>query len=250
MEIIVSGWSATCASVVFVGWAATTRAMQEGGREIRPAAELLREYDSVRYPSFSDGSDPESVAKFEREIRDAATRQQRLALELAESHPDHERTDDVLGSRWTLLCTVNRDGGRVLQETEEWVRRLPRPEIAKAAAGARSIAAITIPELEFSRRREVVLAALETAPDSVQVGVVLTELAWRFTADPVAQVELAALAREHFAGDDDVSHGLVLVERLAARVGSRSSSSSPAARPIARTAPRSRSAKGAVGPVS
>ncbi|MBM4016171.1 MAG: hypothetical protein FJ293_14575 [Planctomycetes bacterium] len=192
---------------------------QEGTAEPRPAATILREFDSVRYPGMSDGADAESVAKFEREISEAATRQQVLALELATVHPGHERVADVMGSRWILFCTVNGDGEQVLRETDEWVRRLARPDVAIAAAGARALAAITVPDFEFAKRCALAEAALATAPDSVQVAVALTDLAWKFTADPQAQRELAALVREHFAGNDDVLHGLQLVERLGARVG-------------------------------
>ncbi len=193
--------------------------VQEGAAASRSAAAILRKYDAVRYPSMSDGNDAESLARFERQVLDAATRQQALALELATGHPEHERVDDVLGSRWTLFCTVNADGERVLSETDEWTKQLPRTDVAVAAAGARALAAITIEGLDFARRRELAEAALAVAPSATQVGVALTELAWKFTADPAQQCELLALVQERFAQDEDVLHGLKLVERLVARVG-------------------------------
>ena len=45
----------------------------------RPAATILKEFDSVHYPSMSEGNDPEALAKFDRAIREAAERQQALA---------------------------------------------------------------------------------------------------------------------------------------------------------------------------
>lgn len=184
----------------------------------RTAGEILRDFDSVHYPSFSDGSDPESVARFEQAIRDAAQRQQALALELATAHRAHARVAEVLRLRWTLFCTVQADGERVLRETDEWLARRPDLQLARAAAATRALAALTIPSLPFDERRAIVEASRAAAPEEKLVIETLLELALEHAPDPAVQRELAAEAAA-LPGTEPYRGEIRLVERLVAQVG-------------------------------
>jgi len=185
----------------------------------RPAAAIVRDYDAVRYPSMSEGSDAESIAKFDREIRAAAERQQALALELATSHRGHPRVAELMRQRWTLFTTVQKDGDAVLRETAEWLERKSDGELVAAAAAARALAAVTVAGLSFEQRRALVAESLAAAPDEPTLAFVMLELARDGTGDPAAQRALAATTRERFAGHEWVASELALVEKLGERVG-------------------------------
>ncbi len=158
--------------------------------QVRPAAQILREYDSVGYPSMSDGADPESVARFRKQIEDAAARQEELAVELLRSHPSHSRVPEVMTCRWTLLCTVSHDGRRVLEETAPCLsKKATSVALRKAASAARGRAALET-DLPFEERRRLVEDAIAAAPDDESVGVCLTGLARYHTADSKVQREL------------------------------------------------------------
>lgn len=204
---------ALLATAPFVPW------VNRGARDQRPVAVIVREFDAVHYPGMSEGSDPESLAKFEQEIRAAAERQQALALELATDHPEHARVAELLRTRWTLFSTVQADGEMVLRETDAWLARQPDAEIVKAAAATRALAAVTVPSFDFARRRAIVEAELARGAAETLVGDALMQLAFRFTADPALQQELATVARREFANDEYVADHLTMVEQLLARVG-------------------------------
>src|SRR5262249_35861771 len=107
----------------------------------RPASAIVADYDGVSYASMSDGSDPESPARFAKAIEDAAHRQEKCALELLEAHPGHARVPELMKMRWQLLVNVDHDFARVRRETERFVaddrgdaRLVPLAHVARAWA--------------------------------------------------------------------------------------------------------------------
>ena len=190
---------------------------------IRPAAAILRDYDTVTAPSMIESSDPVELARFDRAQLEAAEKRQALALELAASHPIHARVPELLRMRWTLFSTVQEDGERALRETERWLAARPAPAIVAAAAATRALAAITLESADFEQRRQLIAASEALAPKEVLVHDAWLELAWKHTADPAVQRERVERVRANFAADadddDDVTWNLRLVERLLARIG-------------------------------
>jgi hypothetical protein len=187
--------------------------------QARPAAEIVREWEEVSYPSMSEGSDPESIARFTKQIEEAAAKQEALALELLRSNPRHARVPELMTRRWTLLCTVSHDGRRVLEETGPYVgspdatsprrarnaKAAASGELRTAAAAARARAALEC-DLSFAEQRALIEQALAAAPGEESPGFCLTELLKYRTADPAVQRELLErfekeLADREWAGD-------------------------------------------------
>jgi hypothetical protein len=184
----------------------------------RPAAAILRDYDSVRYPSMSDGADPESIARFHAAIEGAAARQEALALELFESAPEHARAPELLRARWTLLCNVSRKGAEVFEETGPFVADGAPPELREAAIAERARAALAS-DLPFEGRRRHVEAALAADPGNESAVCCAAELAKYWTSDPVAQQELAGRVRELAPDSETARYDLPALERMLASIG-------------------------------
>jgi hypothetical protein len=172
--------------------------------QARPANEILREYDAVVYPSFSEGSDPASLARFQKQIEEAAAQQERLALELARAQPDHARVAELMLRRWTLLCTVAHDAKRVLDETVEPMKASASAALRTAASAARARAALCA-DLPFADRRRLIDASLAAAPADVSIAFCLIELARSHVADPRVQREIADRLERDFARSECVA---------------------------------------------
>ena len=184
----------------------------------RDAAAVLCDFDAVSYPSMSSGSDPEALAKFEAEIRAAAERQQALAQELLLLEPRHERTAEVMRTRWTLFCTVQKDAERVLEETAALDTGATK-ELRRAAAGVRALAAATVWRAAIAARVRIVREALEAAPGDDYVGTALVHLAMKETASIEQQREILAILETSFAANEAVAGDMKTIKRLNAAVG-------------------------------
>jgi hypothetical protein len=158
----------------------------------RPAAAILRDYDAVSYPSFSDGSDPESIARFRRAIDDASHHQEALALELLAAHPRHERVPELLRRRWQLLVNVDHDFARVHDETTRLVRAASDERLVPVARAVGAWACVDDERLPFERRRAEVEGALEVAPSDELVQSAYVDLARRHSCDVAFQRQAVA----------------------------------------------------------
>jgi hypothetical protein len=182
----------------------------------RSASVILADYDGVSYPSMSDGSDPESIARFSKAIEDAAHRQEACALELLESHPKHERVPELLKMRWQLLVNVDHDFTRVRRETERFVgddggdasgakRRDAR--LVPLAHVARAWACVEDESLPAATRVADLERAVRVAPEDFLARVALLDYAKTKCCDPAFQREVATRvakldAASHAEGDD------------------------------------------------
>jgi hypothetical protein len=191
---------------VVLGVVSATAAAQEASP--RSAAAILADYDGVSYPSMSDGSDPESIARFSKAIDDAAHRQEACALELFESHPKHERVPELLKMRWQLLVNVDHDFTRVRRETERFVaddggdaRLVPLAHVARAWA------CVEDESLPAATRVADLERAVQIAPEDFLARVALLDYARRKSCDPAFQRDVATRvakldAAPHAEGDD------------------------------------------------
>jgi len=200
-----------------LGVLAATAAAQETAP--RSAATILADYDGVSYPSMSEGSDPESIARFSKAIDDAAHRQEACALELLEAHPKHERVPELLKMRWQLLVNVDHDFTRVRRETEKLVaddggdaRLVPLAHVARAWACVEdeSLPAVTrVADLE---------RAVKVAPEDFLARVALLDYAKRKSCDPAFQRDVATRVAKLDAGShaegDDARKLLKLLDRI------------------------------------
>jgi hypothetical protein len=213
--------STSFASVVVA--VATTCLATLGDRE--PVA-ILRDFDAVSYPSFSDGSDPESIARFTKTIDEAAKRQEELALELLAAAPAHPRLAEVMERRWALLVNVGGETARVLEESEPFVaREAPAAsrstELRRVAFAARAHAAVEARDLEFARRRELVEAALAANPTDELAAESLLQLVTRCSADPALQREALARLVRDFGTSEALGRELTRFQRLLERIGTK-----------------------------
>jgi hypothetical protein len=159
----------------------------------RPAHAILRDFDSVVYPSFSEGSDPESLARFRKTIDDASHRQEALALELLKAAPNHARVPELLRRRWELLVNVDHDFGRVRQETTRLLaaREAHDARIVPLALALRAWACVDDESLPFATRAEDLERAIDAAPTEYMAQAALLEFAQRKCCDPEFQRKAA-----------------------------------------------------------
>lgn len=184
----------------------------------RPAAAILADFDGVVYPSMSEGSDPESLARFRKTIDDASHRQEVLAQELFESHHDHARVPELLRMRWQLLVNVDRDFQRVRKETASLAGDA---RLAPLAAALRAWACVDDESLPFATRVQDVEAALEQAPADFLPQAALLELARRKSCDAELQRKAAERIAALDAGDDGVGADARRLAKLVGKVGER-----------------------------
>ena len=179
----------------------------------RRASAILADYDGVSYPSMSEGSDPESVARFSKAIEDAAHRQEACALELFESHPGHARVPELLRMRWQLLVNVDHDGAAVRRETERFVGAATRGASSKderlvpLAHVLRAWACVEDESLPAATRVADLERAVEVAPEDFLARVALLDFAKKKCCDPKFQGDVAERVSRldpgpHAEGDD------------------------------------------------
>ncbi len=182
----------------------------------RPASAIVAEFDGVSYPSMSQGSDPESLARFSKAIEDAAHRQEACALELLQSHPGHARVPELLRMRWQLLVNVDRDYVKVRRETEPFVgddggganaTKKRDARLVPLAHVARAWACVEDDELPAETRVADLEAAVKIAPEDFLARAALLEFAQRKSCDPEFQRDvakrIAGLDASHGADGDD-----------------------------------------------
>lgn len=193
--------------------ALSTRAGSRDRTERRTAAAILAELDSVPYPSGVESDSSDELLAFEREVRECTRVQNRLALELHESHPDHPEVPRVLGARWYLSCTNLLDPASVLRETAAVLDGGATGELRRVALEERAFAAVRsegTPLLEVERAVGRALA-LEEGRRNARL---LWELASRRIPTPEGQRDvLLRLRRSYrsspFAGDAALHHRLL-----------------------------------------
>ena len=197
-------------------------AAQAQERPRRSAEAILADFDGVAYPSFSDGSDPESKARFAKAIDDAAHRQEALALELLETHPKHARVSELLRMRWQLLVNVDRDFARVRSETEHFVGEGTEggdKRLAPVAFALRAWACIDDESLPFATRQADVESALEHAPAEFLSQAALLELVQRKSCDVELQRKAAERLARMGAGDEEGGSDARRLAKLVELVG-------------------------------
>lgn len=161
-------------------------------QDARPVAEILRDFQSVHFPAFSGGSDPEAVAAFRRAVEDAARRQCALALELFEAHPAHAAVPELLGKRWALTVNTFHEPARVLEETARVLDGEPRDELRVAALHGGAWAALQSGgDLSARTKLDHVQRVFEADPDNSRCGHYFVELLQTEAIEPDAMRALA-----------------------------------------------------------
>jgi hypothetical protein len=146
----------------------------------REAADLVREFDSIRIPWGLDVPEEE----YEALVRERCGRQCEIAQEVCARFPDHPRAPKLAAARWTLLLTVFDDPARVLAETADAPPRLRREATFARAHATLESAEATIGE-KLRRVREV------TDGDAREdVAFLLLELAKNHVPGPAKQREI------------------------------------------------------------
>ncbi|MBL8752887.1 MAG: hypothetical protein JNK15_06255 [Planctomycetes bacterium] len=157
----------------------------------RPAKDILRDFDRVRMPSMSDGSDPESVRRFKAAIEDGCARQAAFALELQQGHPDHPRLPAVLDIRWAGMSNARGLADEVAKETAALLAKEGlRADVREMALLARARAVVASDDFTDLERIDAVRAtiAIEGQDDRLAHGII--ELVERHIADPATQQTL------------------------------------------------------------
>lgn len=164
----------------------------------RSAREIIRDFDAVRMPSFSDGNSPEAVAKFERAINDGCRKQAVLALELYRAHPDHPRVPRMMATRWAGMTNALGDGTDVLRETAALLESDIDDGLRAEALSARARACVVVPGIEWKTKLAAVDAAVKATPDDERSGAMLMDLAKYHCSDPGWMAETCARVIEHW----------------------------------------------------
>lgn len=163
----------------------------------RPAKEILREFDSVRMPSMSDGADPESVRRFKKEIHDGCSKMAALALELHQSHPDHARVAALLDNRWSGLTHACDRADEVAKETAALLQQEGlRDDVKKQALLARARAMIASENFTDVERIDAVRATMVIKDEDDRLASSMIDLVERHIADPETQKMLFEIVVE------------------------------------------------------
>ena len=151
--------------------------------EVRPAAEIVREFEAVHIPVTWDRNSKETLEEFLRIGRQACARKAKLALELYRSHPDHAEVPRLMRSRWRLMCYSLDLNGAVDAELENFVGEDTPPALRIPALWARAQARLGMAELDFEAKLAAIDAAIALEPESTEGAFYLAELAGFHTSD-------------------------------------------------------------------
>jgi len=200
-----------------IALAAVLGAATLGGAGPRPAEDIIRDFDKVRYPGFVENI---SLDEYRKLQLPAAERQCRLALELHEDHPDHEEVPRLMGMRWTLTVNSLRQPRQAIRETEEILAKGPK-RLHAVAATRRAYAGLEDPETPVADRFRYVRAALKIGPSDDRWGAkLLYRLAFENTASPAKQRQLYRLAVDRFGAQAEQTMGssVKMLDRIGQRV--------------------------------
>jgi len=187
-----------------------------GGGGRRPAEEIVREFNTVKYPGFTEDISRE---EFQKLAAPAAERQCRLALELYESHPDHQDVSRLMAARWTLTVNSLQRPRRTIEETEKILAGGPK-RLRAVAATRRAYAGLADPQTPVEERFRYVREALAEAPKDAHWGTkLLYALAFENSSRPAKQRELYELAVDRFGEPATRTMGSSM--RLLDRIGRR-----------------------------
>lgn len=189
------------------------------GPSKRSAETIVREYERVSLPSFSDGSDPESVAKFKAEIAAGSHKKSALAWELYELDPDHAALPDMLWTRWCTTTNVDEEPVKTIEDASAFLEREMRPALRREAIFAIAFAALEIDGLERRLKANWAQRAAKAAPRDERAAYCLLELAQLHTGDPAEVRRLAEQVKSMFAESSDAANEANSVLRRLERVG-------------------------------
>ena len=170
--------------------------------EERTAETILSEYDGVRYPGFRSDLSEEEYGKL---VKTASRQQCKLAKELYDKHPGHERIAKVMESRWILSLNVFGAVKTVLTETDAVIARKGGDELTKRALICRAWAALLGSSVPIEKRFTYVKEAIAANPkDGVWGPALLHRLAVGHVANPKRQREILELLVKRYKGGETV----------------------------------------------
>jgi hypothetical protein len=174
-------------------------AIAQGESPARSAEAILRDFDRVAMPSFSDGSDPESVRRFKQAIDDGCARQAELAAELQRAHPDHPRLPDVLSTRWAGMTNARGLADEVATEVGALLQQeSPRQDVRSEALLARSRAMLLSAKFTDLERLDAVRATLAIEGQDDRVANDFIDFVERHVVDPAAQRTLLEIVAKRW----------------------------------------------------
>jgi len=166
----------------------TFAAMAQGEAPPRRAAAILRDFDRVAMPSFSDGNDAESARRFKQAIDDGCARQAELAAELQRAHPDHARLPAVLSIRWAGMTNARGLADEVANEVGALLQQEGlREDVREQALLARSRAMIVSARFTDLERLDAVRATLAIEGQDDRIANDFVDLVERHVVDPETQ---------------------------------------------------------------
>ncbi|MEQ8766446.1 MAG: redoxin domain-containing protein [Planctomycetota bacterium] len=157
----------------------------------RTAEDIVRELERIYFPQHSGGADPESIARFHEQVREASDQTQALALELFELAPEHEAVPKWMQSRWSLMVNVDHNGEGVLAETERALERYEGKALGVIALYQQAYATIETDRFDRTAKLAAVSRFEEVAPGSESWARLLWMIAEEHSPSPEAKKALA-----------------------------------------------------------
>ncbi|MFY9341429.1 MAG: hypothetical protein WAT39_02990 [Planctomycetota bacterium] len=186
----------------------------------RTAAQILRDFDRVAMPSFSDGSDSESVKRFKAAIEKGCRQKAEFAAELQRKHPDHERLPEVLSIRWAGMTNALGMADDVAKELATLLQADKlRADVKREAVQARARAMLVSKSFDNLARLDAVSAVLEDREgDDGHAASLLLDFVEDHVVDPETQRTLLGIAIDRWPDDPyggrPAKRWLALVDRI------------------------------------
>ena len=167
----------------------------------RPADEILADYDAVKMPTLDRDKrgDREYRAEYAKNRRAAEEERCDLILELYKAHPKHERLEELLPARWTLLSRTARGDEEkaksLLEELDGAAKRFKHEDLAVEARYSKAQAMTSMIRTKLVTRDELVAATeafVKAAPEDDRAARLMMTVAQRHTP---ADEQVAAYRR-------------------------------------------------------
>lgn len=169
------------------------------------AADILREFDRLSFPSMSRDASPEGAARFRAEVREIARRKCELANDLFELDPDNARMADLIGKRWALMINSLQLPADVLTEADAFLKNEAlRDDLRREALLARTRGLLATDAAPPACLRAI-QALLEVDPKSTGAGLAIMELLRTRDIPPQACRELVTQVQKSWPDDKWIS---------------------------------------------
>lgn len=155
----------------------------------RTAEAILAEYDATQVPAYdrSKAREPGYLQSYIKARHEAMAKQAKLARDLYDIAPNHERAGALMAARWSKLI-YSRELDTVLAETEQFLAAHPDSSHVADALANRARAMGLKPEMA-EQYKQVAAQFVDAYPEDYRCAPLLSMLASR-EQDPQAKVAL------------------------------------------------------------